>query len=245
MSFFKNLGDELGTGLGKGINSFFSWICRWEKVEGEHQLRTNSFRIAVISFILSVTFVPGLVTCSFKPKETLGAYISSNNEKKYITITVQLGNNEGYIFPSADRFIPKGDHETILYYFYEDRPIDIPYFYYQKRNDAKIPLLYVKNNLCSLVPYGKEILLKTEMVPTYVANMKNTVLYVKKKETLTWFEKIEMFTRGQDIFLKEVTWTTLINTWSNVDAKKYSILAQALDVHELVEKKAGGGLVCF
>jgi hypothetical protein len=78
MSFFKNLRAELGTGAGKGFNAvitsiweifsmFCGWLFRWQYREGEHPLHTNSFRIAVWSFILALIFMPGLVRCSFTP----------------------------------------------------------------------------------------------------------------------------------------------------------------------------------
>ena len=68
MSFFKNLGSELGTGTGRGIvgvvsgvwkaiSAFLGWLFTWQHHNNEQPVQTNSLRIAVISVLLAFIFV--------------------------------------------------------------------------------------------------------------------------------------------------------------------------------------------
>lgn len=78
MSFFKNLGDELGTGSGKGIVAlitalwkifclFIIWLVSWQHQEGMSDWKRNSLRIAVGSFLIACLTVPGLTRFNLSP----------------------------------------------------------------------------------------------------------------------------------------------------------------------------------
>ena len=253
MSFFKNLGEELGTGAGKGINTFFatcwkilcvfcSWLFKWEHKSNEGEFKTNSFRIATGSLILAVIFVPGLVTCSFKiPK----IEDPSQESIKTVSLKVSLSKKSIPYFPKNNRF--EINHEQGVQRY--DDLGGIPFFSYHERNDGKRPVIRVDRKLCAVVPAGKEISFITNRPPVYVANMENELHYATKVEFLSFFKKntaaLFYLIGGRNAVVHTVDdWEYVFDNWGKVDSENYSIASVALPKKEILDNVAGG-LVCF
>lgn len=254
MSFFKNAGDELGTGLGKGIvvlvATFWKalcWLCRVEHKENEGTIKTNSFRIASWSIIFSIMFIPGLVTCSRIIPDTISNNPPFQQQKDTITIRVQLTDGSHPAgFPTQEFFEPLGDNTTNVY-----RDLgETRFFHYQKRTDGKPSRIRVNEKLCAMVPAGKEIYISTNFKPVFVANMENSVSYHRRYETLNSVQKFLIFvTRSAGdsrSYKTDNSWQFISDHWGEVvDSKNFVITGRALSEKDLIDKDAAGGIVCF
>ncbi len=252
MGFFRNLGDELGTGAGKGINAliqtiwkvicvFGAWLCRWHHEKGEHPLHTNSFRIAVWSFIVAIIFVPGLVTCSFP---TPKVFTVNNEDATSATVLVQLQNGPLPSLPPKEFFVPSTESAWI----YEEIE-GIKYFMY--KDDGKgYALKKVNEHFCVTVPAGREIHFLGEYRPRHAVNMVKKVRYVKKSEYSspvwkTYLLFLALTHQSKEPYRKEESWKTLHNEWETVDTS-YVFTATALPSSEIPDSNnVTGGLVCF
>lgn len=252
MSFFNNLGNELGTGIGKGTNTIFtslwktfclfvSWLFSWKHKDGEHELHTNSFRLAIGSLILAGFFVPGLVTCSFNPQKTIDKYNPFQENKGAVAVVIQLDDGAEHTFPVASFFVEAGDNRTLNY----SNVGDTHYIHYPKTVKGETAFIDVRTRLCALVPAGKIIFFKTKYRPVYVVNMKNEVFYTKKDEFLTIPEKIYTLIFKEKTYRTVTNWQYLNVNWFTVETDNHLIYAEALGQKVIVDNNAAGGLVCF
>lgn len=252
MSFFKNLGAELGTGTGKGVNAIFisfwkiicfyaSYLFKIEHKDGEHILHTNSFRIANWSLLLALIFTPGLVTCSFKPSEIL----STINKPNTVAIKVALNIQPIPFFPTNERF--NIDHNQKIQHYTDIN--GIRFFAYHRRSGEKFPIITVKEHLCAIVPAGEKIAFDTHLFPVYVVNMKDIVIYDEKMNSISFFKRYTavfyfLFGSLDKINQTSNTWEYLYNHWESVDTKNNYIFGEALDSKDILDNIAGG-IVCF
>lgn len=233
MSFFSKLGDELGGGIGRGINSLVSWIFRWEKKSGEHQLHTNTARIALWSICLALFFVPGLVTCSFTKTD-------NSQTPSTVRFYVQLGENVLYAFPSNEHFKVITKEGASRYTIFGD------YALYSYKEQPTIVTAIQKT--CVMVPAGKEIRISSLTAPVFVVNMEGSVNYFKRQAELNFFQKIYTFFLniflGIESYPTSNSWKHLREHWSEVDFKNFSIRSKALSKKNIIDN-VDGGFVCF
>ncbi len=253
MGFFKNLGDELGTGAGKGFNAFItvcwkifcafcSWLFKWQHKSNEHELHTNSLRIAIGSLILAFIFIPGLVTCSFSPKDLVNNKIVSPGG---VYIKPNISIRSPSFFPKNESF--EIDYEQDVQHYREFDGMRL--FSYHHRNNRSFPVIHIESDSCTVVPAGKMIGFQTNRPPVYAANMKDIVYYAEKIEYINFFKRNTVFLYALVDELKNFTrtsnsWKYVTTHWIEVDTSRYNIVAEALDKKDIPDNVAGG-LVCF
>ncbi|MCF7843703.1 hypothetical protein K9M47_02290 [Candidatus Gracilibacteria bacterium] len=253
MSFFKNLGDELGTATGKGISVFISafwkvtcvylsYLCKIERVPGEHIMHTNSFRIANWSLIIAILFVPGLVTCSFRPADIVNNKILNPGG---VYLKINLSDRPPSFFPNSESF-RIDNAENIQHYRNFD---NMRLFSYHQRQSENFPTIIVDGKLCAVVPAGRKIGFKSLSPPVYAANMKNEVVYFIKMSELSFLRKqTALYYYLMDYMdgLQRTSnpWKDMVNEWSKVETGGHKIIATALDKKDIPDGVLGG-MVCF
>lgn len=247
MSFFKNLGDELGSATGKGVATlisgiwkafwaFCSWLFRWQHKTGEHEIRTNSFRIAVVSLIVAFIFVPGLVTCTFSPSKIL-----SFSDQKNVRLSVALHKQEIPYFPKKERFAINYEQNVQYYDDFEGRRL----YTYHRDSNGKPHAVKMEGNSSAVVPAGEKIRFVSKIPPMYVANMEDKVYYIKRSQYVTTLDKIFLLFKTLPAgFTNSDTWQFVSDNWEQVDFDSYPIESKALDKKD-IDPDTAGGLVSF
>ena len=246
MGFFKNLGDELGTSTGKGfaaivstlwklLCSFASWLFRWEHKAGEHELHTNSFRLAAVSLILALLFVPGLVTCTFNPLKILNV-----NGSTSVRLNVALHKQEIPYFPRKERFAINHDQNVQYYDDFGGRKL----YTFHRNSNGKPHAIKIEGRSCAVVPAGEEINFLSVFPPVYVANMKDNVTYTKKEQYITLADRVMFLINPSKGSMSSDTWIHISDHWGEVNPDTFFLHAEALDKKDIDEDTAGG-LVCF
>lgn len=249
MSTFKNEDKESGNASKKGlieslpvgyriILAPFVWLFTWEHTKNENEVKTNSLRIAVISIIFSIIFVPGLVTCAYKPSGTTTVYVQLTTDEWKPTI------------PSPEHFVPQEPGNIRQYIIIKNKK----YFLFQKPEKMEtISSMMIHESSCAIIPAGEELRIYTKIKPKHAINMEDAVEYALKRETLTYYRQFMLFLdeqkRGKDlIFIAKQPWKRLAEEhWENIlpfDNGYKLLTVQALAKSDTPENTPGG-LVCF
>ena len=253
MSFFKNLGSELGTGTGRGIvgvvsgvckaiSAFLGWLFTWQHHNNEQPVQTNSLRIAVISVLLAFIFVPGLIRCSPGTSTSQNSFTSTSsaNSEGKVKVVVNLEKTSMSVFPDKDKFAIQKETDILYYKYIEGKKL----YLYHARVDGKPPFIKLGVDTCAAIPAGYKVILISLSPPMFAINMENTVQYVKRNDFLTLGEKIEHFLRLKEELVFMNSWKFVSDNWNAVDYDKYAIVAKALDQSQ-IDPETGGGVVCF
>lgn len=251
MSFFKNLSAELGTATGKGIVGLVKilgvifwkgvvWLFDWQHKGKEPEPKTNSFRMAAWSIILSVIFMPGLVTCSGTGNQT---QVNQDNNK--IVVTIQLQKGEDPVIPNDEHFKSLPHSEAYSYIVINNKK----YFRYSESDEVNTePATMVTESSCFIVPAGRALKIYTAYRPLVAINMETTLLRQVKKETVSYISRFFLFIReflsGKSLLaVSEDSWLQTFYFWNDsftTDGNMTAIMVKAKS-----NKDIPGGLVCF
>ncbi len=242
MGYFNKLGEQLGEGTGKGINfaiskfflgisklclAFFAWYrpSSWQPPEKNADfLRYNTFRIALLSVILTLTFSSTIVRFSFTHPE--------DSEK--ITFIVQLDSGRHVGVPPRGFFDPHASGDDT---FFQNG-----FTYKRYKHGDHVLETY---GLCAVIPAGHSVFIETRVPPSDVMNMEleAKVGVGQLMEPLTGFEKVVWSAFGKPKATYR-DWYYIHDHWSAIDSVRYSILATARSARNIPYPHAGG-MVCF
>lgn len=261
MSFFKNLGSELGTGTGKGINTlvsklwkllegFLSWLFTPEYKSNEGWMKTNSLRIACWSIILSVIFVPGLVTCSnSNNSESTNSKASEKDDNGKVSVSIQLRKGPESIIPNTEMFTPILDHNSRVYTMVEGKKY---YHFMEIKNLGEVSTALVDEPACVIVPAGREIKILVKHPPVFVVNMQNEVEMHVKREKTPYIIQLYLFikeygTKDHYTSSKKEPWLYLYNNWADLEGlpEGYFVIKGRALLNNQIKDNIKGGLVCF
>lgn len=250
MGFGNKLSEQLGEGVGKGINwtisntvrlclsaigSFLSWYFAWER-GGKSFLRDNSLRISATGLLIALVFAPNLVRFSpTHPEEQHGT----------ITVLVQLESPDTIHMPPRELFKPLQRGEDSSFTF-----DGVTYRRYQEPGNGKKYHIGTKPRDCVLIPPEQQVYIHSDTPPKKAVNMQQGVDFIPHEHNLPeGFER--SFYRFRSTFLPGITtlewsWGKLAKNWhaANVGLRGPSFRATALPYSKIPYPHAGG-MVCF
>jgi hypothetical protein len=260
MSFIKNLGGELGTGVGKGIVGLIAiagkilwvcltWLCDWKQNGKEPALRTNSLRMAAWSILLSIFLIPGLVTFNGTGNKAEDNNSEKSTSNETIPVSVQLREGEMPILPLAENFRTLPDGDTRYYVLIENKK----YFLYMEPSKlGDISKALVMDSSCYIVPAGRMLEFYTVQRPLIAINMERTLMRRLKNEANPYLLRIllsikEMVAGKSLVAIREYSWKATFNSWedSHPVHENFTLLTVKAMSKEDIPGGAPGGLVCF
>lgn len=223
--------------ISKITGDIFRWLFKFEKND---ELRYQGIGTRIILVMLAVgwlsTFrVDDLVVPAKQALQEKIDQLSAGPPGPQVL--VNLVTRGMPVFPDASVFVPTTD-ETQKF---ADVIGNTTYIRYQLLSGDQLPKvapLKHSDNVCVVVPTGKEILIETASPPATVVNMDTMVEYTPKNELATVWEKIWSNPRRTN------GWRYFRGNWGEVDTR-YMLRAKAHPPVQATPSTSLGGLVCF
>lgn len=134
------------------------------------------------------------------------------------------------------------------YFFGEDGK---KYLTFSEPSSNQVRGIHIRESVCVLIPWGRQVVFLTKYPPHYAANVINPVSYYKKESSYNLFERSVVAFRksvmGKDTAVEEtVSWENLYKNWSEVNGESLpGLKVEARYQKNNEDPRVGGALVCF
>lgn len=167
------------------------------------------------------------------------------NQKDKTEVYTQLKKGTLPVMPLPEKFIPRPNIGKQLAFFV-NKTDERLYYLYHEVEAGKMPITYVTESHCSVIPAGRKKIFVTKYSPRVAVNMVDEVSYKQIISTKSGLQKFADSITGAPSYLDTGTWEYINENWDNVDTDTYGIIVQALPDSELpASSKGRGGIVCF
>lgn len=236
------------------LEGTFYWIIGFEKGNPDLYYQRLGFRIMLLAILL------GMIAnrqYEYSQRNTSQNYSQSSNSSTSSTpnykkkndektqALIQLKEGDLPVMPLPEKFVARPDNGKQLVFFVNKDDLR-PYYLYHEVEVGKMPITYVTESHCSVIPAGRKKIFVTKYSPRVAVNMLDEVSYKQIVSTKSDLRKFTDSIMGESSYLDIGTWKYISVNWDNVNTDKYGIIVQALPDSELPNSSKGlGGIVCF